>query len=67
MLVRGTIARASANYLVPGTAAVLAGLFLGERPSLLALAGLITASVGCWLVNAPDNQLPSKAKQSAPR
>jgi drug/metabolite transporter (DMT)-like permease len=53
MLVRGTVARASANfYLVPGTAAVLAGLFLGERPSLLALAGLITASVGCWLVNA---------------
>ena len=54
MLVRGTVARASANfYLVPGTAAVLAGLFLGERPSLLALAGLITASVACWLVNAP--------------
>jgi drug/metabolite transporter (DMT)-like permease len=54
MLVRGTVVRASANfYLVPGTAAVLAGLFLGERPSLLALAGLITASVGCWLVNAP--------------
>ena len=24
-----------ALYLVPGTAAVLAGLFLGERPSLL--------------------------------
>jgi drug/metabolite transporter (DMT)-like permease len=66
MLVRGTVARASANfYLVPGTAAVLAGLFLGERPSLLALAGLITASAGCWLV--PDGQLPSKAKQSAPQ
>jgi drug/metabolite transporter (DMT)-like permease len=53
MLVRGTVARASANFfLVPGTAAVLAWLFLGEQPSLLALAGLITASAGCWLVNA---------------
>ena len=51
MLVRGTAARASANfYLVPGTAALLAWLFLGERPSMLAV-GLITASAGCWLVN----------------
>lgn len=52
MLVRGTAARASANfYLVPGTAALLAWLFLGERPSMLAVVGLITASAGCWLVN----------------
>jgi drug/metabolite transporter (DMT)-like permease len=44
---------ASANfYLVPGTAALLAWLLLGERLGSLALIGLITASVGCWLVNA---------------
>jgi drug/metabolite transporter (DMT)-like permease len=66
MLVRGTVARASANfYLVPGTAAVLAGLFLGERPSLLALAGLITASVGCWLVNAAT--INCRVTSKAPR
>lgn len=53
MLVRGTVASTSANfYLVPGTAAVLAWLILGERLSPLAIIGLITASVGCWLVNA---------------
>jgi drug/metabolite transporter (DMT)-like permease len=52
MLARGTVASASANfYLVPGTAAVLAWLLLGERLSPLAIAGLITASVGCWLVS----------------
>ena len=61
MLVRGTVARASANfYLVPGTAAILAWLLLGEQPSLLAVAGLITASAGCWLVNATPH-LPSEA------
>jgi drug/metabolite transporter (DMT)-like permease len=53
MLVRGSVARVSANfYLVPGTAAVLAWLFLGEQPNALAIAGLIVASVGCWLVSA---------------
>jgi len=53
MLVRGTVARASANfYLVPGTAALLGWLFLGERLSFFAIIGLITASFGCWLVNA---------------
>jgi drug/metabolite transporter (DMT)-like permease len=58
MLVRGTAARASANfYLVPGTAALLAWLFLGERPSLLAVAGLIIASAGCWLVNTTTNKV----------
>jgi drug/metabolite transporter (DMT)-like permease len=64
MLVRGTVARASANfYLVPGTAAVLAWLFLGERPSLLVLAGLVTASAGCWLVNAaPGGLLPNASR-----
>jgi drug/metabolite transporter (DMT)-like permease len=58
MLVRGTVARASANfYLVPGTAALLAWLFLGERPSMLAVVGLITASAGCWLVAAAPTKL----------
>ena len=60
MLVRGTVARASANfYLVPGTAALLGWLFLGERLSLFAVIGLATASIGCWLVNArPGKPLP---------
>ncbi|HBK07136.1 MAG TPA: EamA family transporter [Acetobacteraceae bacterium] len=53
MLARGTAARASANfYLVPGTAAFLAWLLLGERLTWLAIAGLVVASAGCWLVNA---------------
>jgi drug/metabolite transporter (DMT)-like permease len=61
MLVRGTVASTSANfYLVPGTAALLGWLFLGERLSYLATIGLITASVGCWLVSArPGKPLPS--------
>jgi drug/metabolite transporter (DMT)-like permease len=53
MLVRGSVARASANfYLVPGTTALLAWLLLGEAPGLNVIAGLVMASVGCWLVNA---------------
>ena len=53
MLARGSAARTTANfYLVPGTAAVLAWVVLGERLSPLAIAGLAVASVGCWLVNA---------------
>jgi len=45
MLVRGSVARTSANfYLVPGTVAVLAWVLLGEQPSWLAIAGLIVAS-----------------------
>jgi drug/metabolite transporter (DMT)-like permease len=62
MLVRGTVARASANfYLVPGTAALLGWLFLAERLSPLAIVGLITASVGCWLVSArPGEPLPKE-------
>ena len=64
MLVRGTVARASANfYLVPGTAALLAWLLLGERPSMLAVVGLITASAGCWLVAAgPTKLLPDEVR-----
>jgi drug/metabolite transporter (DMT)-like permease len=53
MLVRGTAARTAANfYLVPGTAAVLAWVLLGENPGGFAIAGLLVASAGCWLVNA---------------
>ena len=57
MLVRGTVASTSANfYLVPGTAALLGWLFLDERLSSLAIIGLITASAGCWLINARPNK-----------
>ena len=53
MLARGTVARTSANfYLVPGTVAVLAWIILSERPSPLAITGLVLASIGCWLMNA---------------
>ncbi len=52
MLIRGTAARATANfYLVPGTAALLAWALLGERLSALTVVGLIVSSVGCWLVS----------------
>jgi len=52
MLVRGTAARATANfYLVPGTAALLAWLLLGERLSALTVLGLAVSSIGCWLVS----------------
>lgn len=58
MLVRGTVARTSANfYLVPGTVAVLAWVLLGERPSPLAVTGLVVASIGCWLVNAGSDEI----------
>ena len=53
MLARGTAAKVSANfYLVPGAAALLTWLVLGERLTLLAIAGLVVASAGCWLVNS---------------
>jgi drug/metabolite transporter (DMT)-like permease len=52
MLARGTAARVTANfYLVPGTAAVMAWLMLGEPLSAFAAVGLVMASVGCWLVS----------------
>ena len=62
MLARGTAARTTANfYLVPGAAAVLAWVFLGERLDQTALLGLVVASAGCWLVSAgsgdPDRRL----------
>jgi drug/metabolite transporter (DMT)-like permease len=54
MLSRGTAARATSNfYLVPGVTALMAWLFLGERLSPSAVIGLITASIGCFLVSAP--------------
>jgi len=53
MLVHGTAARATANfYLVPGTVALMAWMLLGEPLTLVAVAGIILASAGCWLVNA---------------
>jgi drug/metabolite transporter (DMT)-like permease len=63
MLDRGTVARVTANFLlVPGTAAVLAWLLLSERLSSLAVIGLVTASVGCWLVSArPSKPLPKES------
>jgi drug/metabolite transporter (DMT)-like permease len=52
MLARGSAARVSANfYLVPGTAALLAWVIVGERLTTLAVAGLLVASAGCWLVS----------------
>ena len=64
MLTHGTAARVSANfYLVPGTAALLAWMALGERLTPLALAGLAIASIGCWLVNAaPRKVMPRIAR-----
>jgi drug/metabolite transporter (DMT)-like permease len=53
MLVRHSVARASANfYLVPVTTAILAWLLLGEQPGVNVIIGLVLASAGCWLVNA---------------
>ena len=57
MLVRGTVARATANfYLVPGTAALMAWALLGERLSALTVAGLIISSIGCWLVSRRERR-----------
>jgi drug/metabolite transporter (DMT)-like permease len=54
MLARGSAARTTSNfYLVPGVTALMAWLFLGERLSLLAIGGLVTASIGCFLVAGP--------------
>ena len=53
MLTHGTAARTTSNfYLVPGVTAVMAWLFLGEKLSLFAVVGLVTASIGCFLVSA---------------
>jgi drug/metabolite transporter (DMT)-like permease len=53
MLAKGTAARTTSNfYMVPGTAALLAWVFVGESLTSFAIMGLIVASAGCWLVNA---------------
>jgi drug/metabolite transporter (DMT)-like permease len=62
MLARGTAARTTANfYLVPGAAAVLAWVLLGEQLNPLALFGLAVACVGCWLVSAVPK--PTQTRQ----
>jgi drug/metabolite transporter (DMT)-like permease len=53
MLARGSVAGTSANfYLVPGAAALLSWIILGERLPPLAVVGLMVASAGCRLVGA---------------
>ena len=53
MLSRGSAAKTSANfYLVPGTTAVMAWAFSHEALTPFAIAGLVVASIGCWLVSA---------------
>jgi len=53
MLRRGTAARTTANfYLMPGTAALMAWVLLGEALAPLAVAGLAVSSIGCWLVSS---------------
>ncbi len=53
LLARGSAARVSANfYLVPGTAACFAWALLDEPLGPLAVAGLVVASAGCWMVSA---------------
>lgn len=52
MLTRGTAARTTSNfYLVPGVTALMAWLCLGEGLSFLAVVGLVTASLRCFLVS----------------
>ncbi len=64
MLARGSAAMVSANfYLAPGTASLLAWVILGEGLSRLAVAGLVVASAGCWLVSAkPPTTLGQRDK-----
>ena len=52
MLRRGSAARATANfYLMPGTAALLAWLLLGEALTPLVVVGLAVSSLGCALMS----------------
>ncbi len=68
MLVRGSAARVSANfYLVPGTAALLSWVVLGERLAPLAVAGLVVAGVGCALVSARATPSPARPPDPARR
>jgi drug/metabolite transporter (DMT)-like permease len=53
MRTRGMAGRPTSNfYLVPGVTGLMAWLFLGEGVSL-PIMGLVTASIGCFLVSAP--------------
>jgi drug/metabolite transporter (DMT)-like permease len=65
MLVRGTAARATANfYLVPGTVALMAWVLLDEHLSVLTVAGLVVSSVGCWMVNRRGRDVRQAASAS---
>jgi drug/metabolite transporter (DMT)-like permease len=56
MLTRGTAARATVNfYLVPGVTSVLTWAILGERLTLVMVAGLAISTAGCWLVGRRRN------------
>jgi drug/metabolite transporter (DMT)-like permease len=53
MMRTGTAGQVAANfYLTPGVTAVMSWLMLGETLSPLALAGLLVASAGVWLVQS---------------
>lgn len=66
MLARGSAAGTTATfYLVPGTAAVLAWVLLGEELNALTILGLAVASTGCWLVNAVAT--PAARAQTTPQ
>ena len=68
MLSRGSAARAAANfYLVPGVAALLAWMLLGESLAPLAVLGLLVSSVGCWLVNWRPGLARPQASSVSPR
>ncbi|WP_191060485.1 DMT family transporter, partial [Geminicoccus harenae] len=69
MIRKGEAARVtSLLYLVPGGAAALAWLILGETFSPLALAGLALAAFGVWLVMGQRGRrapvLPGQARRS---
>ena len=67
MLTRGTAARTTANfYLVPGVTALMAWSLLGESLSFFAVAGLITASIGCFLVSVPRRGYERRRFASVP-
>jgi drug/metabolite transporter (DMT)-like permease len=54
MLTHGTAARTTANFcLVPGVTALMAWSLIGESLTFFAIAGLVTASIGCFLVSVP--------------
>jgi drug/metabolite transporter (DMT)-like permease len=67
MLTRGTAARTTSNfYLVPGVTALMAWVFLGEKLSPMAVLGLVTASIGCFLVSASRRGYEGRRPGSVP-